>query len=273
MAENPLIAVAKKYIEQRLFQTKRKFELLLPGVKDAKKKQSMQETIKEVERDIKKLQSGMFEINDLTRYNITAEDIESHRSNTTRRKSIGEYKILRNINVEHLNDYSTNSEVNSIWSYLQFFGKEYLGLLSEQNLKLDYAHSYTRDNFFTLYNETIRVFERYGELLEQINNADGKGNAEYRERLISIQGKSYRDIIMRSGKFLYSLHNFIEEIFDAENEGQQVIVEPNKIVEISGEHSTITGITSLEALQDLNDFVNEFIDFTNVPEIKRIEEE
>jgi hypothetical protein len=272
MGENPLISSSKLYIEQRLLQTKRKFELVYSSAKDTAKQQSLKNTIKDIDRDLKKLHAGLFDTGDLKRYKIELEELSSNKDSNLEKKSISEYKILRNIRIDKLNRYSNNTEVNSIWSYILFFGKEYLGLLSEQNLKLDYGHSFTRDKFFTTYNELIRAFERYGELLEQIDKATTNGNKDYRERLLTLQGKSYRDLIIKSGNFLRSLEKFIEEIFDSEQQNIRVLVEPEKIVSISGEVSNIDGITAKDALLDLYRFVQEFIDFIKIPEIKKIEE-
>jgi hypothetical protein len=268
-----LIESAKPYIEDKLLQTRKKFELVVASLSDTKKKSELLESIREVERDIKKLHASLFNEKDLKKYKLEKNDLKNNLSGVSGEKGIGEYKILRNIPIVSLNQHSFNQEINALWSYMQFFEKEYLGLLSEQNLRLDYGHAYQRDKFYTSFNETNRFIQRYGELLEQIEDASIRGNKDYRERLVSIQGKQYRDVILRSGKFLHSLDGFIESIFEAESNGERVLLDPEKTVSISGNQASIEGLTSKDALLDLNRFVKEFIDFLKIPEIKKIEDE
>lgn len=200
------------------------------------------------------------------------QDMQNYLSNT--QKSGGrEYKILRNINVEKLNKFSNNNEINAIWTYLNFFEREYLGLLSEQNLRLDYGHSYQRDKFFILFNQTIRTIEDYGRTLEQIQTASSIKNNEYKDELIKVQSKEYRNVIIKSGKFLNAVQDFIDEILKTEKGGQKVLLEPDKIVEIKGEESNIAGLTARKALMDLYQFILEFIDFLKIPDLKKISEE
>lgn len=269
MAEKSLIEAASGYIEGKLLQTKRKFELVYSSTNDAVKKDQMMNGANQVERDLKKLRAGLFGADDLARYSIQIEDLQNNRTDQLR-KDLSDYKILRNIPTVKLNQFSTNLEINTIWSYLLFFETEYLGLLSEQNLKLDYGHAYQRDQFFTTFNETVRFLQRYGDLLEQIDSA---GNKDYKERLVSIQSKQYRDVIIRTGKFLNSVEEFIEDILNADKKDERVLLEPDREVTISGDGSSLNGVTAIAAIHDLKDFIEEFIDFIKIPEIKKIEDE
>jgi hypothetical protein len=70
--------------------------------------------------------------------------------------------------------------------------------------------------------------ERYGELIEQIEAATSSGNKDYRERMVTIQSKQYRDIIIRTGKFLNSVESFVEDVFNAEKNGEHVSSNPSE---------------------------------------------
>ena len=67
--------------------------------------------------------------------------------------------------------------------------------------------------------------------------------------------------------------NFIESILDAEKLGERVLLEPDKPIVISGMQASIDGMAAKEGLLDLYRFVEEFVDFLKIPEIKKIEEE
>lgn len=270
MIDIDLIQKARNYIYERIITTKRKFEVLYSSAKDNTKKEYYLKNLKKIEMDIKKLNENNFEEKDLKSYEITEEEIKEYLE-SLKKGNIYDYKILRNIPIIKVSTNCTNSEINSIWSYLNYFGEEYLGLLSEQNLKLDYGHAYQRDQFYTIYNECLRTVEEYGEICDQLTNISG--NKEYKERLISLQNKQYRDIIIKTGKFLKALETFIQDIFHSEQLGEKVLLEPDKPVEITGSYSTINGVSAKQALYDLYNFVEEFIEFIKIPDIKKIQEE
>lgn len=268
-----LIQATASYIREKMLQTEHKFEILYSSARDNMKRDQIVRTLKGIKQDLNRLESGNFNSTDLFRYNITEEDLKNHRPDEIARQESQTDKILRNIPIVNLNKFCNNNEINRIWSYLKFFESEYLSLLSEQNLKLDYGHSYQRDKFYTSFHETLRTITRYGELLEQIEEASIRGNKVYKERLIAIQSKHYRDLILKVGKFIHSIRSFIEDIKEGEASDERVLMEPDKIISIEGGNSNIDGITSEAALNDLHEFITEFISFLKIPEIKRIEEE
>ncbi len=266
MGNQYLIVRAKDYIEMKINENRKKFELIYSSTKDNFKKEGLKKIIEEIDRDLRKLNSGNIDFSDLRKYNIREEDLLSYEEDCQMEKK--EYKILRNVPVFPLSEYSKNAEINSVWSYLSFFGREYLGFLSSQNLKLDYSHSYQRDKFFGDYNELVKKFEDYNKILEQLENTKDGGNKLYRERLISVETKEYRNLIIKTGKFLYELLAFIESIFKSEKDGETVMLEPDRIVKIDGEFSNIEGLKAKDALLDLRQFTMEFIDFLKMPKFE-----
>ncbi len=268
-----LIKATSDYIRERMSKTQHKFEVLYSSVQDTMKLNQISNNLKQIKSDFQRLELGHFTITDLYRYNISPEDLTKHRPDQIAREELTENKILRNISLLKLNQFCDNSEINAIWSYLNFFESEYLGLLSEQNLKLDYGHSYQRDKFYTAFHETLRVLTLYGESLVQIEEASIRGNKIYKGRLLSLQSKQYRDLIVKVGQFIHSIKNFIEDIQEAQASDEKVLLDPNKIINIEGGGSNLEGITAEAALNDLLEFITEFIEFLKIPEIKRIEEE
>ncbi|MFN3660408.1 MAG: hypothetical protein ACK4TN_04115, partial [Brevinematales bacterium] len=123
-----------------------------------------------------------------------------------------------------------------------------------------------------LYNDTLKVVNEYGEISDQIAHAELTNNKEYRTRLIQLQNKQYRDIIMRVGKFLRSLQTFVQSIFSSEEEGIKALLEPEAIVQIQGTDSSLNGVTAKKALQDLGKYIDEFLDYIKIPDISKLEE-
>lgn len=270
MDAHSVIKSAKDYIEDRVLGLKKKYEVIYSSAKENEKKSSILKTIEEIERDLRKIRSDVFLEKDLKKYDINMKDLESHIFESKKEKK--ESRILRNIVTIKLNLLSTG-EIDSIWSYLNFFGREYLGFLSEQNLRLDYGHAFQRDNFFTLYNQTIRVLEDYGKLLDELSSAKDNKNKDHINSLLKMQSKEYRNVIIKTGFFLKTIQGFIEDLLESEKEGEKVLLEPDRIVQIQGENSSIDGSTARQALMDLSVFINEFIDFLKIPDLKKIGKE
>lgn len=266
-----LIKSAKDYIATRIEQVQKKLLLVYKTTKDDAKKKELETTFKQIDRDLRKLDLGQFEEKDLVRYGISTQDLEVAIQEHLHNRRVS-YRILNNIQLEPVTANTRNEEVNAIWSYLKFFGDEYLGLLCEQNLKLDYGLAYQRDQFYTLYNDVVKVVSEYGEISDQIAQAESSHNKEYRSRLVQLQNKQYRDIILKVGKFLRSLQTFVQSVFSSEEEGIRSLLEPEAIVYIEGTDSSLNGVTAKKALEDLAVYVDEFFDYIKIPDISRIEE-
>ncbi|MGA2143101.1 MAG: hypothetical protein ABSG94_11870, partial [Brevinematales bacterium] len=129
-----------------------------------------------------------------------------------------------------------------------------------------------RDSFFTHFNKIIRSLEDYGSVLEQIVAADNNKINDYKESLIKVQSKGYRDIIMKTGNFLFSIQDFIEDIYRSERDGEKALMEPEKVVEIKGVNSMLEGMKAKDALADLLEFIHEFISYVKFPDLRKIEE-
>jgi len=266
-----LIRGTKEYIAERIEQTRKKLLLVYKTTKDDAKKLELESTFKQIDKDLQKLDLGQFEEKDLARYGISSQELEMSFEERLHNKH-HTYKILNNIRIEPVTPNTRNEEVNAIWSYLRFFGEEYLGLLSEQNLKLDYGHAYQRDQFYTLYNDTLKIVAEYGEISDQIAHAELTNNKEYRLRLVQLQNKQYRDIILRVGKFLKALQMFVQSIFTSEENGIKALLEPEAIVQIEGTDSSLNGVPARRALEDLARYVDEFVDYIKIPDISKVEE-
>ncbi len=271
MPDRTLIDRAKDYIAERLINIQRKFEIIYSSAKDQNKKESILKSVNEIEKDIKKLHNGKFAEDDMAKYQISFEELREYAENKGV-PDISKYKILRNIPLMRINDLSKSRDINLIWAFLQYFGSEYMGLLSEQNLKLDYGHAYQRDSFFTQYNQIIRLIEDYGNVLEQVVAAEANKNMEYRERLVKVQNKDYRDIIIKTGNFMFAIQDFILDIEKCELNGEKVFLEPEKIVEIKGVNSMLEGLNARDALADLLEFTREVISYIKFPDLRKIEE-
>lgn len=100
MDDNFLILKHKKYIEERLKENKRKFELLFNSTKDEFKKSGIKRIIIEITSDIKKLNEGNIDFSELRKYNIRKEDLLKLGDNNSM-EEVSHYRILRNVPIFH----------------------------------------------------------------------------------------------------------------------------------------------------------------------------
>jgi len=112
-----LIRSTKDYIAERIELSRRKLLLVYKNTRDEVKKNELETTFKQIDRDLQKLDQGQFEEKDLARYGISAQDLEMALEEIIHNKR-GGYRILHNIPIEPVSPNTRNDEVNAIWSYL-----------------------------------------------------------------------------------------------------------------------------------------------------------
>ncbi len=179
------------------------------------------------------------------------------------------YPILKNIPLSKLSTTSTR-EINEIYTFLTYIEEEYLGLLSEYHLKIDFSHSLTRDSFYTDIHDSHSALKLYAEAFRKANDDNLAKN--YQEKLKLSAQAEYRNLITKLGDFFRNLYKFVEVmVTDFENGGHLVTNPDTKLTFDSslGGSRVLEGCTVIEGLKDLYRFLNELLDYLNFPEIKK----
>ncbi len=248
--------------ERKLNDLKHKFELILNSSRDPAQRKRVMEQLKQVTMDLKKLKSGLFTDKDLARYNISWDSI---RAKTQPEDEQFEFLILKNIPVKSPKNTVYDPELNELFSYLKYFEKEYLPVLSEHRIKLDYSHTSKIDEFYSLYNDLDRFLTKYIRLVEDVQTTD---NDRLREELQRIQRKEYRGLLVKTATFFKRLNAFLEEILKAHSEGKAVVLNPDDVIEFEeGTGGLLEGFKIIDALRDLRQFTLEMLHYLNLPNV------
>jgi hypothetical protein len=157
-------------------------------------------------------------------------------------------------------------EMFNLMMYARFFQSEFLPILTEKRLRLDYKFSIERDSFYGRHKDLERSLNDFRE--ENARLATGAVRREMEKesytRLIKLRGKIKSD----SAKLFRAVHGFCEELIeDADGDGVKCLNGREEILfdEIEGTR-LLAGRRVTDALVVLAGFASEVIAYLNVPE-------
>ena len=151
--------------------------------------------------------------------------------------------------------------------YLQFFEKEFLPLLSETKLKLDFKHSLERDGFYHRFGNLRRLLH---DLRDEGSRMDPFFVEKHADDLRQRSFKKKRNIALETDKFFRSLLKFTTELVEDINHGGSVCLNAGDTLHFDRK---IEGLRYLEghavrhSLEQLNSLAKEIVSFLNVPQI------
>jgi len=157
-------------------------------------------------------------------------------------------------------------EIFNIMMYVRFFQGEFLPVLTEKRLRLDYKFSIERDSFYGRYKDIERSLNDFREENERLSNGTLRREMERESytRLIRLRGRIKSD----SAKLFRAIHKFCEELIeDADGDGVKCLNGSEEIVfdEIEGKR-LLAGRTASDALVVLAGFSSEVVAYLNVAE-------
>ena len=163
---------------------------------------------------------------------------------------------------------SDDREQLHLSAYLQFFENEFLPLLSEAKLKLDFKHSLERDGFYHRFGNLRRLFADLGDEGERMDPYFVEKHAEdLRQRSF----KKKRNLAVEADRFFRSLMRFSGGLVDDIAQGGSVCLNHGDTLHFD---RRIEGRRYLEgqsvrgALDQLNNLGKEIVSFLNVPQIE-----
>jgi len=158
-------------------------------------------------------------------------------------------------------------EIRHLLLYLHFFEKEFLVLLSETKLKLDFKHSLERDSYYHRFESLRRLVEDVRADAARIDEFLGQRHEEdMRKRSF----KKKHNVVLESDKFFRSLIRF-SGILAADIAARgSTCLNANDTLHFSRIEGKryLEGMTVQEALGQLRDLAQEVADYLNVPQIE-----
>lgn len=218
--------------------------------------------IKEVDMIIKDIENGNW-VNPV-KLNILTQNVDSEDNSSANEKN---YKNL--VQIEKISDLNKDSELDQLYSYLNYFEEHFLPPMSQTNLKLDYALSRKRDDFYVKYDSVkhlVKEFIADFELLCKLTNKDQID--KYKER-INLQK---HHLLVKISELLNDIRDFLTLVITDLNEGRKSLFNAaekysNKFDK--AKKGIFTGQTMEYIIRECAIFIDDFIDILRMPDFKK----
>jgi hypothetical protein len=158
-------------------------------------------------------------------------------------------------------------EVNGILAILHFFEQEFVTVLTEKKMKLDFKYALERDSFYHLFQELMKRIHDFEDEIKIINDGKYKDNA-----LTDIKNRRLRKrrvLIIETDKLFRRCRHFTGEILKDIDKSGVACRNPEAEVHFEDLEGTrfLEGKTVHEALTVLDEFAGEVLSYFNLTEI------
>jgi len=161
-----------------------------------------------------------------------------------------------------------DQEVRHIALYLGHFEREFLPILTETRLKLDFKHSLERDGFYRRFQEVQRRLDDWREAHRRLD--DGGFNRELEGEVRTRIFKLERNLAVEASRLFRAVQRFAEVLLeDARGDGVMCLNgdAPISFDRIEGER-LLAGLPVTDALQQLDAFAAEVTVYLRVPAVE-----
>lgn len=240
------------------FESKRQVLKQLEGVyntsDDMLQKKRVLKEIEEVKKTIKSIKGKLIV------YGIENDLLEEENINTPYIMS-----VLNTIRIIKYRKESRDREIDAVTSYMEFFERNYLSILSEYHIKLDFNHSIKRDVFYPRFMEIKKILKEYDYELDVLNREEYNNIAFYRDK--SIIHKIKHRYLLSLDRFFKDLRTFLKVLVDDFKKGGIVILHPHDHLSLSEfeKDRRLDGYTVIETIEEMYSFSDEFTRFLGLP--------
>jgi len=175
------------------------------------------------------------------------------------------FKLLSRIMVAKFINDSRDTEMDALVSYVDFYEKNYLPVLSEYYVKLDYNNSMKRDVFYPRYMEMKRMLNEYMYEVEVQIREEFTSIAVYKDK--SMVYKLRQQYLMGLDKYYRDLRAFLDELLNDHTSGGSTVLNPLDFVSMSEFEidRKMDGYTVINALLEIQTYSDEIIRFLAIP--------
>lgn len=177
------------------------------------------------------------------------------------------FSILGAIEVPPYRNDSKDREIDAVISYMDFFEVNYLSILSEYYIKLDFNYSIKRDMFYPRFMEIKKILKEYNYELDILNREEFNSIAFYRDK--SVIHKIRHRYLLTLDKYFKDLKNFLEVLIDDYKSDGNIILNPHDLLSLSEFeiNRRLEGCSVIESLNEMFNFSVELIKFLNLPNL------
>ncbi|MBN1410866.1 MAG: hypothetical protein JW969_08465 [Spirochaetales bacterium] len=164
-------------------------------------------------------------------------------------------------------DY-TDDELNKFYMYIEFFNTEFIAILSERKMKLDFKYGMDRDSFHHKFLTLKKHMDDYIQETDRIKEGNYRGDAELDIKVRNL--KLRRNLFVETNRFFKEILLFTTDLLeDLRSLGLKCLNGDDIITfELIEEKRYFEGYTVHEALQSLEKFSSEIIAFLNIPDFE-----
>ncbi len=178
-----------------------------------------------------------------------------------------DYSILQKITVSaHRKDHH-DREMDTLISYMNFFEENYLPILSEYYIKLDFNHSMRRDTYYIRFMDIKKILKEYDYELDIFMDEKYNTIAIHRDK--TIIHKIRHQYMLAMDNFFKDLRDFLKTIIDEYKSGGNIILNPDDRIDLNEfkKNGVLNGYTVLKAVEEIYKFSDEIIRFLSIPSV------
>jgi hypothetical protein len=187
--------------------------------------------------------------------------------------ALAEYPVLSVLVAADTGTWEGDQEVRHIALYLGHFEREFLPLLTETRLKLDFKHSLERDGFYRRFQEVQRRLSDWHEAHRRLE--EGGFNRDLESEVRTRIFKLKRNLAVEANRLFRSAQRFAGVLVeDAGGDGVKCLNGDETVAfdRIEGSRQ-LAGLSITGALQALQAFAGEVAGYLRIPEVEDQENE
>lgn len=181
--------------------------------------------------------------------------------------ALAEYPVLAGLAAADTEAWEGDQEVRHIALYLGHFEREFLPLLTETRLKLDFKHSLERDGFYRRFQEVQRRLADWHEAHRRLD--EGGFNRDLESEVRTRIFKLKRNLAVEANRLFRAAGRFADTLVDdARGDGVKCLNGDDAVTfdRIEGER-LLAGLTVTDALLALASLAEEVTGYLRVPDV------
>ncbi len=182
--------------------------------------------------------------------------------------TLRDYEFLKDIEIEAVSAYKEDKEINEVSSIMRYFEERIWVAISDQHTKLDFSNSSERDTLYRKLDECNRAFKSFCQTIEDLEKSR---SSEYLSQLNLMRVRHGRLFLFDIYNFFKSVKDFIADLLSSYELGGNMIMNPDDIIEYADyeKYHTFENQTVLDVLLYTKKFVDEALNYINVPDLKQ----
>lgn len=182
-------------------------------------------------------------------------------------KHIKNYNHLKDVSINIYSSLKEDKEINEAASIMKFFEEHIWVAISDQHTKLDFSNSSERDSLYRQLDECNRAFKTFCQTIDDIEKVR---SSDYINQLHLMRIRQGRLFLFEIYQFLKTVKKFISVLIENHEAGGNMILNPDDLIEYADyeEYPTYANWTVLNALKNMLEYIDESLDFINIPNIK-----